>query len=217
MKMKRLIAVVAILFLAVVATVLFFLRSENSYREQVILPTEVYEVFALTDSAIGGASTSEISLQSQAVVADINVRSGVAYAYAGMGVNLLSVRHKPAADFFDFSKYDSIAVDVSAERLRTVEIRIYSNDPVYSVGGNYLSYRPQVKTVPANGVTKMALTEFRTPEWWLSMVGLENDDYLSYFERGVFVAILNGEGALRGIPDQIRVNSIKLWSGHSGS
>ena len=214
-KRKKIFICAAGIFFAAVFFVYLLCYSGFFYREQVLLPTDDYEVFPLTDSALGGFSTSELRRREQMVIANINVRSGLAYSYAGVGVNLLSVRNKPASDFFDFSQYDSIAIDVASERLRTVEIRILNHDPVYSTRGDYLSYRPQVKTVNANGITKIALKDFENAKWWLAAQGLDKDDYLAYFERGVLVAVVNGEGALRGIPDEIRIKSLKLWSGHN--
>lgn len=200
-----------VVLLGAAIAVFISLQQRFSYIEKNIVPTDTYEIFALTDSAAGGFSTCEMSQEKEAISLKINVRSGMAYSYAGLGVNLLSVHHKPAAGFFDFTAFDSISVDVSSGRLRKVEVRILNDDPVYSRSGYYLSYRPQVKSIPANGLSKFSLSEFRTPEWWLSAQGLEEDDMETYFNRGALLNIINGEGTLRGIPDEILVKSIKLW------
>lgn len=215
MKRKTSIVLISCLLLLVAGVAVFFLLEKFGSRQQVIVPTDAYEIYAFNDSIAGGYSTSEIHVgKNGSVTANVNIRSGRAYSYAGIGVNLLSVNHRPSADFFDFSQYDSIAVDVRTNRMSSVEIRILNNDPVYSRAGDLLSYRPQVKSVPANGVTKLALRDFKTPEWWLVEQGLDKDDFLAYFNRGVILAVVNGEKVMRGIPDEIELKSIRLWSGN---
>ena len=55
------------------------------------------------------------------------------------------------------------------------------------------------------------MLDFKVPEWWLAMQGLDKDDGLRYMNRGMFFEITNGEGTMLGIPDDIIVRSIKLW------
>ncbi|PWJ69114.1 MULTISPECIES: CIA30 family protein [unclassified Fibrobacter] len=215
MNRKVVIAVSSGLILLVAVLAFFVLQKKFGFREMAIFPTETYEVYAVNDSIAGGYSTSEIHVANDgSVLANVNIRSGKAYSYAGVGVNLLSVNHRPAAEFFDFDRFDSIEVDVRTGRMQTVEVRILNNDPVYSRAGELLSYRPKTKIVPANMQTKIALADFKTPEWWLAEQGLDKDDYLSYFDRGVILAVVNGEKVMRGIPDEIELKSIRLWRGN---
>lgn len=197
---------------AVIWSVLFNKFSES---HQILFPTGVHEVYALTDASVGGFSTSELSQTDSSVSAKVNIRSGVAYAYAGMGLNLLSVNNRPALDFFDFTQFDSMAVRVETGRMSKVSVRFMNNDPVYSKQGTYASYRPLVATinVPAkvSDEVRVALSDFKVPEWWLAGQGLEEDDGLRYMQRGVLFEVYNGEGALRGIPDDIVLHSIHLW------
>ncbi len=64
--------------------------------------------------------------------------------------------------------------------------------------------------VRKNGVA-VSMLDFKVPEWWLAMQGLEKDDGLRYMNRGMLFEITNGEGTMLGIPDEITVRSIKLW------
>jgi hypothetical protein len=96
----------------------------------------------VTDAASGGFSTSDISLHGDTISAKVNIRSGMAYPYAGVGVNLMSIDHRPATSRFDFSKFDTIAVTASAGRMKSLTLRILTDDPEYSHEGEYLSYRP---------------------------------------------------------------------------
>lgn len=202
-----------ILAIFVMAWILVF----DKFREnhQVLFPTGRYEVYALTDAVVGGFSTSELTQTDSMIRARVNIRSGMAYPYAGMGLNLLSVDHRPAVDFFDFSRFDSMAVLVETDRMTKVSVRFMNNDPVYSRQGSYASYRPLVTSIPVpakvDQEARVALSSFRVPEWWLAGQGLEEDDGLRYMQRGVLFEIYNGEGTLRGIPDEISLRSIRLW------
>lgn len=211
MKNSLIKVLLLVVLLGAAVTGFVALQQRFDYVEKTLLPTDTYELFVMTDSLAGGYSTCEMTQNEKEISLKINIRSGMSYPYAGLGVNLLSVHHKPAVGFFDFTSFDSISVDVSAGRLRSIEVRILNDDPVYSKPGYYLSYRPQVKTIPSNGVSKFSLADFNTPEWWLSAQGLEEDDMQTYFNRGAMLAVINGAGTLRGIPDEIQIKSIKLW------
>lgn len=208
------LALVAMAFVVFFA-VWIFLFDKFSENHQILFPTGVHEVYVLTDSPVGGFSTSELVQTDSSVSARVNIRSGMAYPYAGVGLNLLSVNKRPSADFFDFSRFDSMAVRVETGRMSKVSIRFMNNDPVYSKQGSYVSYRPLVASVnvpaKANQEARISLADFRVPEWWLAGQGLEKDDGLRYMQRGVLFEVYNGEGALRGIPDEITLRSIRLW------
>ena len=129
-----------------------------------------------------------------------------------MGINLLSVNNRPASGFFDFSDFDSLVIDVETERMLRIGVKILNDDPVYSQKNVYQTYRPMVAQAPVkkNGAA-ISMLDFKVPEWWLAMQGLEKDDGLRYMNRGMYFEITNGEGTMLGIPDEITVRSIKLW------
>ena len=179
----------------------------------VIFPGGGFEVFALTDAEAGGCSTSEIVARDSSISARVNIRSGKAYAYAGIGFNLTSFEKRPAGPF-DLSRFDTVAVVVETGRMRSVTLRILTVDPVYSTPGKYLTYRPLEAEVAVTGAPaeiKVPLTAFKNKEWWLVAQGLDKDDGLSYFFQSAMFEVFNGEGALRGIPDDIELKSIRLW------
>ena len=61
-------------------------------------------------------------------------------------------------------------------------------------------------------MSKFAVSEFRVPEWWLSSVGLENDDGKTYLSSAKFFEIVSGSSTLRGIPDEMEIRYVHLWS-----
>ena len=71
-----------------------------------LFPNCGYEIYALTDETAGGFSTSDISIGDSAISAQINIRSGKAYPYAGIGFNLTSLNSRPIGPF-DFSRFDT--------------------------------------------------------------------------------------------------------------
>lgn len=212
----RVISAAAFVVLLGAWTALFCTFKDNSL---LFFPGLPYETFALTDAPSGGYSTSDISLHGDTISAKVNIRSGMAYPYAGIGVNLMSVDHRPAASQFDFSKFDTIAVSASAGRMKSLTLRILTDDPQYTREGEYLSYRPLLATVPVSpqaSETKLPLSSFAVPERWLVMNGLDHDDGFTYWNRAVFFEISNGEGALRGIPDEFEIYSIRMYGLNRG-
>lgn len=209
-KKSKIIFPIVWVILGVIWAFAFFAFRAN-YVE--IFPKTPYEVYAPSDEALGGGSSAQLAVVDTAIYASINIRSGVAYPYAGIGFNLMSVNKRPAG-FFDFSKYDSIVVVTSVDRMRYVQLRIWNDDPVYSKKGNPFSYRPLNYSFSATFdevEAKAALRDFKVPDWWLAAQGLDKDDGLTFFHRGVFLEVVNGEGILRGIPDSIMLKSIRLW------
>ena len=208
--MKRIVLASAALVVLIALWVALFVTFRST--EQVLFPGGTYQVYPVTDSAVGGFSTVELSQSDSVISARVNIRSGMAYPYAGMGVNLLSIHNRPASGYFDFSDYDSLVIDAETNRMRKIGVKILNDDPVYSQKNDYRSYRPMVSQVQVrkNGVA-VSMLDFKVPEWWLAMQGLEKDDGLRYMNRGMLFEITNGEGTMLGIPDEITVRSIKLW------
>lgn len=212
----RIIATVAFAVLVGAWAVLLCTFSDNF---QVLFPGKVYEPYVLTDAASGGFSTSEISVKDSSISASVNVRSGMAYPYAGFGLNLMSVGNRPATSHFDFSRFDTITVRASAGRMNRLTLRIMTDDVQYSRQGEYLSYRPLLASVPVSstvGEVKVALSDFKVPEQWLVAHGLDHDDGFTYWDRSVLFEVSNGEGALRGIPDEFEVRSISMYGENRG-
>lgn len=202
------IALFIALFAAWSAT--FCLFRSNAFT---VYPGKGFEFYAVTDKDAGGFSVSDLSYADSAVVAHVNIHSGRAFPYAGVGVNLMSVNNRPVG-YFDLSRFDSISVLATAGRMKSITLRILTDDPVYSSRGSYLSYRPLEAKVPVSNSyseLKVSLTDFKNAEWWLASQGLDRDDGLSFLFRTTLLEIVNGEGALRGIPDDIEIKRIDLW------
>ena len=211
--MKKIAVATAVLVALFVTWIVLFAKFATS--EQILFPGGAYQVYAVSDANIGGFSTVELSNEDSVVSARVNIRSGMAYPYAGVGINLLSVNNRPASGFFDFSDFDSLVIDVETGRMQRVVVKILNDDPVYSKKNVYQSYRPMVAQAPVKVLNKksgvvISMLDFKVPEWWLAMQGLDKDDGLRYMNRGMFFEITNGEGTMLGIPDEIVVRSIRL-------
>ena len=212
--MKKIIIATATLVVVVAVWICLFVKFGAT--EQILFPGGTFQVYAVSDANVGGFSTVELSNQDSVVSARVNIRSGMAYPYAGVGINLLSVNNRPANGFFDFSNFDSLVIDVETGRMQRVGVKILNDDPVYSKKNVYQSYRPMVAQAPVivrdkKSRASISMLDFKVPEWWLAMQGLDKDDGLRYMNRGMFFEITNGEGTMLGIPDDIVVRTIKLW------
>ena len=208
--MKRIAFASIALAVAIVLWVMLYVKFGST--EKLLFPGGAYQVYAVSDANVGGFSTVELSNADSVITARVNIRSGKAYPYAGMGINLLSVDNRPASGFFDFSDFDSLVIDVETGRMQRIGVKILNDDPIYSQKNVYQTYRPMVAqaSVGKNGAA-ISMLDFKVPEWWLAMQGLEKDDGLRYMNRGMYFEICNGEGTMLGIPDEITVRSIKLW------
>ena len=190
---------------------LFFTQFKGNSLK--LFPASTFEIYTLTDHEALGFSTAEVNVTDTLIDAVVNVRSGKAFPYAGFGFNLMSQNGRPSG-YMDLSKFDSLEVEVSTVRMNNVGLRILTDDPQYSKKGLYISYRPLETQVSAGrnfGLAKVAISDFKTAEWWLAGQGLDKDDGLTYLYRTMLLEVFNGQGALRGIPDVIQVKSVRLW------
>ena len=210
MKSSKKLAVATSLYalFAVLCVSLFFVFKTTEIQ---LFPSTSYAVFELTDNVMGGFSTCKLERNDTQISANVNIRSGMAYPYAGIGFNLTAKDNRPS-NYFDFSKYDSMTVLVQTGRMRNVGIRILTNDPIYSKDNLYPTLRPLSKSLPVvKGGVSIDLTDLNVQENWLGAIGKDKDDGLRYFSRGMFLEIFNGEGTMLGIPDEISLTGIRLW------
>ena len=209
-KSNKIIGLACFAVAACIWAVLFCTFSENTFT---LYPKGGFGIYPLNDSLAGGYSTVSLTEGDNSIVAEINVRSGKSYPYAGIGFNLMSREHRPTGHF-DLSKFDTISIIAVSGRMRSITLRLLTDDPVYSRQGSYLTYRPLEIQVPVEksfSEHKVPLSGFKTCEWWLAERGMEQDDGLTYFYRAALFEIFNGEGTLRGIPDEIEVKSAYMW------
>ena len=201
-----------------------FWRSCDDFVE--FFPERTFDIFPLNDSAVGGFSTSEVQLTDTLLIASVNIRTGKAFTYAGVGFNLKSVGKRPAG-LLDLTKFDSLEVRVASKRMNSMKLRILTDDPVYTHNGDYATLRVLEKDIPSApyllmggskerfAVSKIALSEFKVPEWWLSSQGLEKDDGMTYLSRASFFEIASGGSTLRGIPDEMEIRYVRIWCDNS--
>ena len=176
-------------------------------------PQGVYPLYSLDDSAFGGTSTCDVQAGDTLLDVSINVRSGVAYPAVGVGFNLNSVNSRPVGHF-NFSQFDSMEVTFATRYMRTIMVRVLTDDPVYTKEGFRETLRPVVMSIPASRSftsERFAINKFRTAVWWIAAMGMEEDDGLTYLHRALSLEIVNGDGAMRGIPDEIEVKSVSAW------
>jgi hypothetical protein len=187
-----------------------------------LFPARTFEIFPLNDSAVGGYSTSEVQMTDTLLTSSVTIRLGKAFSYAGVGFNLKSMDKRPVG-LLDLTKYDSIEVRVASKRMNSMNVRILTDDPVYSRNGDYATLRVLEKQIPSSpyllmggpkerfAVSKFSLSEFRVPEWWFSQQGLEKDDGKTYLNRASLFEIVSGGSTLRGIPDDMEIRYVRIW------
>lgn len=202
--------VFAVFAVAFAAWTFAFLHCRNS--ELTVFPQSHFEFYELTDKAQGGSSTATLSVSDSQLDVEVNVRSGVAFPAVGLEFNLKSIDNRPTG-LFDLSKFDSLEVTFSTRRMRSVSLRVLTEDPVYSRSGReslrVLTQDVQAGRAPAS--VKVPTSAFRTAPWWLSAMGLEEDDGLSHLHRSAYLEVVCGSGVMRGIPDELSVSRIRLW------
>ena len=214
---------VGVLVFAALLLAWWFEYSKCGEADIELFPHKTFEIFPLNDSAVGGFSTSEVQLTDTLLISSVVIHSGKAFTYAGVGFNLKSMDKRPGS-VFDLTKFDSLEIHVASKRMNSMKLRILTEDPVYTRKGDYATYRVLEKDIPSApyllmggakerfAVSKFAVSEFRVPEWWLSSVGLENDDGKTYLNSAKFFEIVSGSSTLRGIPDEMEIRYVRLWS-----
>jgi len=187
-----------------------------------LFPQKTFDYFPLNDSAVGGFSTSEVQVTDSLLTASVTIHSGKAFTYAGIGFKLKSLDKR--LEPLDLTKFDSLEIHVASKRMNSMKLRILTDDPKYSRRGVYSTFRVLEKDIPSSpyllmgaskerfAISKFALSEFRVPEWWLSSVGLEEDDGMTHLDRAKFFEIVSGGSTLRGIPDEMEIRYVRLWS-----
>lgn len=182
------------------------------HSELSVFPQSHFEFYGLTDKAQGGSSTADLSVSDSTLDVEVNVRSGVAFPAVGIEFNLRSIDNRPTG-LFDLSKFDSLEITFSTRRMHSVSLRVLTEDPVYSRSGreSLRVLTQDVQAGRAKAAVKVAVSAFRTAPWWLSAMGLEEDDGLTYLHRSAYLEIVGGSGVMRGIPDEISVSGIRLW------
>ena len=151
-----------------------------------LFPQKTFDYFPLNDSAVGGFSTSEVQVTDSLLTASVTIHSGKAFTYAGIGFKLKSLDKR--LEPLDLTKFDSLEIHVAS--------------PYLLMGASKERF----------AISKFALSEFRVPEWWLSSVGLEEDDGMTHLDRAKFFEIVSGGSTLRGIPDEMEIRYVRLWS-----
>ncbi|OWV01892.1 hypothetical protein [Fibrobacter sp. UWR2] len=211
-KKNRSRAIVAAIFCALFLVWVFVLFSYRNTAHE-FFPDSIFEIYEVTDASMGGNSTAVLDFSDSTLGVEINVRSGVAYPAVGVGFNLRSVNNRPV-DYFDFSKYDSLEIVLATKRMNSVSVRVMTDDPVYTRAGFRETLRPVVYNVSATRSfesVKFPVTGFRTAVWWIAAMGMEKDDGLTHLHRSVLLEITNGDGVMRGIPDEINVKKVRVW------
>ncbi len=213
---------VGVLVFAALLLAWWFEFSKCGNADVELFPHKTFEIFPLNDSAVGGFSTSEVQMTDTLLTASVNIHSGKAFTYAGVGFKLKSLdkRFEP----LDFTNFDSLEIHVASKRMNSMKLRILTEDPVYSRKGDYATLRVLEKDIPSSpyllmggakerfAVSKFAISEFRVPEWWLSSVGLEEDDGKTHLDKARFFEIVSGSSTLRGIPDEMEIRYVRFWN-----
>lgn len=176
------------------------------------LPNSI--IFAYGDIADGGASTADWAQNDSSLTLSLIVRSGIAYPYAGMGIDLISDTKKMSGEFVDFSLFDSLSITLRTRHMKQVQVKLITNDPKLTRVEDPMSARYLLQVIPSERSyqeVRVPVSGFLVPEWWFERNGFTAPDQLKYLERGIKIDISSGSGTMLGIPDEIEIKSIQLF------
>ena len=176
------------------------------------LPNSI--IFAYGDIADGGASTANWAQNDSSLALSLIVRSGIAYPYAGMGIDLISDTKKMSGEFIDFSLFDSLSITLRTRHMKQVQVKLITNDPKLTRVEDPMTARYLLQVIPSERSyqeVRVPVSGFLVPEWWFERNGFTAPDQLKYLERGIKIDISSGSGTMLGIPDEIEIKSIHFF------
>jgi len=171
-------------------------------------------IYAYGDQTDGGSSTASLNKGDSSITLSLLVRSGIAYPYAGMGIDLISDTEKLSGHFIDFSSYDSLSITLRTKYMKNVQVKLITHDPNLTQFEDPVSARYLLQLIPSDrsyqNIT-IPISGFSIPEWWFERNGFKAPDQLKYLERGIKIDISSGSGTMLGIADEIEIKNITLF------
>lgn len=171
-------------------------------------------IYSYGDQDDGGTSTASLSKGDSSITLSLLVRSGIAYPYAGMGIDLISDTEKLSGHFIDFSSYDSLSITLRTKYMKQVQVKLITHDPNLTRLEDPMSARYLLQVIPSDRSYQnihVPISSFSIPEWWFERNGFKAPDQLKYLERGIKIDISSGSGTMLGITDEIEIKKIQLF------
>lgn len=173
-------------------------------------------ISAFQDTLEGGSSSVVFFEKDSSLIAEILVRSGVPFPYAGVKLDLLPPGAALLGKGIDMTRYDSLSIEVSSFRTPGLLLTFLTADPerISSFSANPFSARFLQHPIKTSGnlkKTTIALSDFKVPEWWFARNHILYPDELKYWDRSFALLILNGSGTMLGIPDEFQIKRIEVF------
>lgn len=171
-------------------------------------------LYAYGDESDGGFSSASFEKNDSSITLSLLVRSGIAYPYAGLVIDLISDTEKLSGQFIDFSSFDSLNIVLRTKYMKQVQIKLITHDPNLTRFEDPLTARYLLQVIPADRLYQsvtIPVSNFSIPEWWFDLNGFKAPDQLKYLERGFKLDISSGSGTMLGIGDEIEIKKIQLF------
>jgi AraC-like DNA-binding protein len=171
-------------------------------------------IYSYGDESDGGSSTASFTKNDSSLILSLLVRSGIAYPYAGMGIDLISDTQKLSGQFIDFSSFDSLSITLRTKYMKQVQVKLITHDPNLTRLEDPMSARYLLQVIPSDRSYQnihIPISSFSIPEWWFERNGFKAPDQLKYLERGIKIDISSGSGTMLGIADEIEIKKITLF------
>ena len=171
-------------------------------------------IYSYGDETDGGSSTASFTKNDSSLILSLLVRSGIAYPYAGMGIDLISDTQKLSGQFIDFSSFDSLSITLRTKYMKQVQVKLITHDPNLTRLEDPMSARYLLQVIPSDRSYQnihIPISSFSIPEWWFERNGFKAPDQLKYLERGIKIDISSGSGTMLGITDEIEIKKIQLF------
>jgi len=114
---------------------------------------------------------------------------------------------------FDLVGWDSLSLVWESDQGKAVRITVLVDQPGLTVPNKPLSRRYlQIEAVPpkTRGRSSWALSEFRTPAWWLRENNQPLDEAPRFLDRALALSLENGETNFPGTSDEVRIAEVDL-------
>jgi AraC-like DNA-binding protein len=171
-------------------------------------------IYSYGDESDGGSSTASFTKNDSSLILSLLVRSGIAYPYAGIGIDLISDTQKLSGQFIDFSSFDSLSITLRTKYMKQVQVKLITHDPNLTRLEDPMSARYLLQVIPSDRSYQnihIPISSFSIPEWWFERNGFKAPDQLKYLERGIKIDISSGSGTMLGIADEIEIKKITLF------
>jgi AraC-like DNA-binding protein len=202
----------AILFIWILAFLLAgsgLVRQVSRFRSRTrrVVPGWGLVATPFDDRGTGGSSVASVDTENGLVRFQWLLGTKASIPYVGF------LWERSDRSIFSFVGWDSLALVWDADHGKAVRVTIQVDQPGLTVADRPLSRRYlQLEAAPpkVRGRSSWALSEFRTPAWWLR----ENHQPLAeapeFLNRVLALSIENGETNFPGTSDKVRISEVEL-------